>query len=97
VGTSPRPSFLIHPSFSRPGGAESPARAQETLILGDSAGQEARHACSEWLRLQRLKRRVEDDLELMCSWVAYAVKLSSIALSLADWSVGYLPWVSFFS
>jgi hypothetical protein len=38
VGTSLGPSFLIHPSFSRPGGVEAHAWAQGTLILRDSVG-----------------------------------------------------------
>jgi hypothetical protein len=67
VGMSPGPSCLVHPSFSRAGNVEANARVQETPALGDSVGQEARHACSERLWLQRLKSRVKGDLELMCS------------------------------
>jgi hypothetical protein len=43
---------------------------QETLASGDAAGQEALRACCERLWLQKLKRWVEGDLELMCSRVA---------------------------
>jgi hypothetical protein len=96
VGTSLGLSCLIHPSFSRPSGAEAPAQAQKTLIPEDSAGQETYRACSEQLGLQRLKRQVEDDLELMCSWAATTGKTSPMASSLADRGVLYLPWVSFF-
>jgi hypothetical protein len=67
VGTCPGPSCLICPSFSRLGGIEAHARAQETLIPKDPVRQESCHACIEWLQLQRLKRWVEDDLELKCS------------------------------
>jgi hypothetical protein len=97
MGTSPGPSCLIHPSFPRLGGTEAHAQAQETLILRDSAGQEARRACSEWMWLQKLKRRVEDILELMCSWAACAGKTSPVASSFSDRGILYVPRVSFFS
>jgi hypothetical protein len=67
MGMSPGPSCLGCLSFSRLGSTEANARVQDTLAPRDSAWQEARHACSELLRLQRLKRWVEGDLELMCS------------------------------
>jgi hypothetical protein len=84
VGMSPGPSCLVCPSLSRPGGTEAHARAQETLIPGDSASQEARRTCRERLRLQMLKRWVVDDLELMCSWTACMGKTSLVASSLDD-------------
>jgi hypothetical protein len=47
--------------------AQSPCRGSRNSDPRDSIGQEARCACSDSLWLQRLKRQVEDDLELMCS------------------------------
>jgi hypothetical protein len=46
--------------------------------------------------LQRLKMRVEDGLELMCSRAAYVGKTSHVASSLLDQGILHLPWVSFF-
>jgi hypothetical protein len=76
---SPRTSCIIHPSYSRQSGAEANAWAQETPAPRDSAAQEACHACSEWMWLQRLKSWVKGDLELMCSWAACMGKPSPMA------------------
>jgi hypothetical protein len=59
VGAPPGLSCLLRPLPSQPD-----ARRRETPVPRDSSGQEARRACIERLQLQRLKRRVEDDLEL---------------------------------
>jgi hypothetical protein len=61
VGAPPGLSCLLRPLPSQPD-----ARRRETPVPRDSSGQEARRACIERLQLQRLKRRVEDDLELRC-------------------------------
>jgi hypothetical protein len=96
VGMSPGPSCFVRPSFSRPSSIKANARVQETLAPGDLAGDEARRACRERLWLQWLKRRVEGDLELMCSRVSYVGKPSTVASPLADRGILHLPWVSFF-
>jgi hypothetical protein len=96
VWTSPGPSCLIRPSFSRSGGTEAHARAQQALIPSDSMGQEACYICNEWLQLQRLKRQVENDLELMCSWTAYVGKTSLMASSLANRGILHLLGLVFF-
>jgi hypothetical protein len=44
-------------------------------------GQEALRAWYERLRLQRLKRRVESDLVLMCLWVVCVGKPSPVHCS----------------
>jgi hypothetical protein len=93
---SPGPSCFVRPSFSRPSSIKANARVQETLAPGDLAGDEARRACRERLWLQWLKRRVEGDLELMCSRVSYVGKPSTVASPLADRGILHLPWVSFF-
>jgi hypothetical protein len=59
-------------------------------------GQEACYICNEWLQLQRLKRQVEDDLELMCSWTAYVGKTSLMASSLANRGILHLLGLVFF-
>jgi hypothetical protein len=96
MGTSSGPSYLVHYSFSRLSSVEAHAQAQETLIPGDSVGQETHRACHERLWLQTLKRWVEDDLELMCSQAARMGKPSPVASSLADRGILHLPWVSSF-
>jgi hypothetical protein len=65
------------------------------LDPGDSVRQEAHRACSERLRLQRLKSWVEGELELMCSWAASIEKTSPVASALADRGILYPSWVSF--
>jgi hypothetical protein len=92
---SPWPRSLIQPSFSRPGEAETNTQVQEALVPDDSVRQEACHACSEWLRLQRLKRRVEGEQELMCSRAACVNKTSQLALALANQGIMQPPRVSF--
>jgi hypothetical protein len=96
VGTSSRSSYLIRPSISRLVSTEAHARVQEAPIPGDSVGQEAHRACSERLQLQRLKRWVEDNLELMCSWAPCVGKTSLMASSLVDRGILHLPRVRFF-
>jgi hypothetical protein len=58
VRMSSRPSCLVGPSFYRSGSTETNTWVQEAPVPRDLVSQEARRACSEWLQLQRLKRRV---------------------------------------
>jgi hypothetical protein len=90
-----RASCLNLPSFSRLGGIDTNTQVQEALVPRDSVRQEARRACSERLWLQKLKRWVEGDLELMCSRAAYIEKMSPVASALVDRGILHLPWVSF--
>jgi hypothetical protein len=84
-------NILLCPFSSRPGGAEVNSRVPGASALEDLAGLEAYRACSEGLRLQRLKRRVEGELELICSRVARVEKLSPVASVLADRGIMHPP------
>jgi hypothetical protein len=92
---SPGPSCLTCPSFSRLGSTETNTQVQEALVPGDLARQEARRACSERLQLQRLKRRVEGELEIICSRASYIQKMSPVASALANRGLQHPPWVIF--
>jgi hypothetical protein len=60
------PSHLVRPSFTRASSTKINTRVAEALVLEDSVRWEAHRVCSELLQSQRLKRRAEGDLELMC-------------------------------
>jgi hypothetical protein len=93
VGASRGPSCPVCPS-SRPDAIGAGPRVEETLTSGDMMGQEVCHTRCEWLRLQRLMQRVESNLELMCSWVARAGKLSPLALASSERGILHLAQVS---
>jgi hypothetical protein len=94
LGASLGPSCLICPSLSLPDAIGAGPRVQETLSSRDVASQEVRNACCERLRLQRLKRWVESDLELMCSWVACVGQPSPVALASPERGILHLAQVS---
>jgi hypothetical protein len=71
-----------------------PALGPRNSGLQGRGWQEARHACYEQLWLQRLKQRVESDLELMCSQVARAGKSSSVAFASSERGILHLAQVS---
>jgi hypothetical protein len=87
VWVSPGPSCPVRPFFTKPGGMKMNTRVRGTLAPEDSVRQEARRACSEWLRSLRPKRWVEGDLELPCSQVDDAKRPSPDASALADQNI----------
>jgi hypothetical protein len=60
------PSHLIHPSFTRASSAKINSWVVDALFLKDWARREAHRVGSKWLQSQRLKRWVEEDLDLAC-------------------------------
>jgi hypothetical protein len=95
MGMLSGPGSAARPSFSRLGGVETDAQAQETHTPGDLLGQEAHCDCRELLQMQRLKRQAKGELEFPCSRAAYVGETSPVASALADRGILHSPRVGF--